>query len=247
MPGRTYKPTRWGKRSAAYTGRAKAARAQRASRSRTAVEPGARPYRKGKERARIERTILDLHEPKFMIDAQYTNAECANDLVLARIDMPAQGDSISDRDGDKIFVDWIKIRGVLTKQADDGTSHVRIVVFRWFMDDAVSVPVIGDVLDTAGWGAALAEIAPYSQQLSKDERFQVLADKTVRLDQQPGASVLTIRNFKLHIRLNAVFNFNAAAITGNGNVYMMAVTNQAAAARVGPLITCKSTTRFRDM
>lgn len=243
MP-RQYKAQTWGKRPVAYAARAKSLRERRAQSMRRAA--GRVGGARGK--ARIEKTLLGLREPKFYNDAQYAAAECANDLVLAQISGPPQGDDNNSRDGDRIHVDWIKVRGIIAKQADNGVEHVRIVIFKWLLDDTLTVPVISDVLDTTTWGAAAAAYCAYNQTSGHLDRYRVVVDKTFRLIAQNG--VLPQSNqiqFAFHIKVNDELKFAPGVVTGTGQYYMIACTNNAQGAAVGPTITCRALMQFRDL
>lgn len=196
---------------------------------------------------RIKRVMLNTLEPKYANDAQYAGIECAYDTPLAKIDMPAQGDSALSRDGDRIFVDYIKLQGIIVKQADNGDEPVRLCVFRWNMDDGITVPVLGDVLDTATWGSGTAVQCPYVQQRALRRKFNILYDRVLYVRQPNGATFNGVRIFKMHLRVKKNLLFQAGAQTGIGQYYMFAVTNSATASTVGPIISCRSVMRFRDV
>jgi len=244
MP-RQYKKATWGKRPVAYAARAKSMRERLAqSKRRAAGRAGGARYSK----ARIERTLLGLREPKFYRDAQYAAAECGSDLVLARIDGPSQGDTDELRDGDRIHVDWIKVRGIIGKQADNGVELVRIVIFKWLLDDSNTVPVASDVLDTANWGVAASTYCAYNQHTGHNDYYRVVADKTLTFRAANGTVPQSdVQQFAFHIRVNDEMKFAAGSQNGPGQYYMMAVTNSVQAALVGPLITCRSLMQFRDL
>lgn len=243
---RQYKAQKWGKRPVAYAARAKSMRERLAQSKRRAAgrAGGGRSFSK----ARIEKTLLGLREPKFYRDAQYAAAECAYDLVLARIDGPGQGDTDELRDGDRIHVDWIKVRGIIGKQADNGVELVRIVIFKWLLDDSNTVPVISDVLDTGNWTLAASSYCAYNQHTGHNDYYRVVVDKTFRFTASNGAVPASdVKQFAFHIPVNDELKFAAGSQNGPGQYYMMAVTNNAQGATVGPVITCRSLMQFRDL
>lgn len=243
MPVRTFKRPTWAKRGAAFAVRTKARRrAQAQARRRQGKQAGTtRSIR------RIERTILNMQEPKFFYDAQWAAAEPANDLGLQKFDMPAQGSGISDREGDRIHADWIKLRGWLIKQADNGTEHVRILVFRWLLDDGITVPTAASVLDLVNWGAGLSLQALYNPNEGHQYRFDILVDKIYTVEHPPGGSVAQMVNIALHIPLDRDIQFLPGVQTGPGMIYIAALTNDTQAARVGPFITLRGMLQFRDV
>jgi len=75
-----------------------------------------------------------------------------------------------------------------------------------------------------------------------------VVDKTFRLMPTNGAVPASDqKQFAFHINVNDELKFAAASQNGPGQYYMMALTNNAAAGAIGPLITCRSLMQFRDL
>jgi len=227
-------------RKGRFFSRGKAARAARFSKART--------RRRGRATTKkIKRTILRMAEPKSVYQTVFNAVEMANDAAPVKIVMPVTGDLEDQRDGDKIYLDWLKLRTVIEKTADNGTEMLRVLAIRWKMDNAHDTPVIADILESTLFGTANIVQAPYTLDKSRRSKFEVLYDKVVMSDHPPGGSLPKKHLLVAHIPLKKMHKFEDAGADGQGNMYVWILSNYTAAARVNPLAHVQSVLQFRDV
>lgn len=196
---------------------------------------------------KIRRTILRMAEPKSVYQTVFNLVEMANDTAPVKIVMPVTGDLEDQRDGDKIYLDWLKLRVFIEKTADNGTEMLRVLGIRWKMDNAHDTPVIDDVLESTLFGTANIVQAPYTLDKSRRAKFEVLYDKVVMSDHPPGGSLPKKHLLAATIPLKRMHKFEDAGADGQNNMYFWILSNYTAAARVNPLALVQTVLQFRDV
>lgn len=258
MPQGRYTPkyAQWGgQRKKQYWQRGGAARVAAAAARRTVLDDaaysaagaGARAVRRN-EKKKIEKTLLQMHEPKYYYQTVYNGVEMANDTPVVQLTQPTVGNNADEREGDKIFHEHLKIRAVVTKEADNGDELCRILIIRWKMDNAHDTPVLADIVESTLFGTANCVQAPYTVDHSRRAKFEVIWDKQFVMTQQNGpASVLAKKMFIAQVPLKRMFKFEDAGQTGQGNLYAFCLSNYTAAARASPILMLQTVLQFRDV
>lgn len=146
----------------------------------------------------------------------------------------AQGDDIGQRNGRRIFVRGLEIRGVIAGAqsniaTDDAYNNMRIVVAR-YTGTAGSLAPLG----SSGGGVTLASpvIPGYGQNC-----LQVLYDKTHVL-QAPGRDsvgyVATAKAISIKLRLNVLCTFQGTgAVTNNDHIVVSCISDSVLAPNPG--------------
>lgn len=153
-------------------------------------------------------------EMYHMVNASAASVDTTGTVVsLCNI---AQGDDISGRTGDSIFVKYLQSRFIVTKHASATFTSVSIFFVIDNQQVADTAPTITDVLQSADPLSGL--------NLSKHKRCRVLARYNFMLDANDVS-----KEFKLNKALKHHVFFNGTASTDiqKGGIYMMAISNEA--------------------
>lgn len=174
-------------------------------------------------------------------DVQVTSQAIAYDSVYV-VDLlaPAQGDSVTTRDGDSLYIKNHRVKMELLRDSATGIDTAgRVLIIQWLEDSASGAPTLSDVLaDTTRFDGT---ISPYLINSSK--KFKVLYDKVFTLSENNGPDY---RHLTAKLRpLVRKIKFNAGATTGVGKIYLMAFSDRPAATSP-PVLTMYSRNRFLD-
>jgi len=130
----------------------------------------------------------------------------------------AQGDSQYARQGNKIFLQYISMNGVLERT---GSSQLNTRVRFMLVQDTSTqqttgaLPVYSDVLSAATGNDDLFVTAPYNvTQVLNTKRFKILLDKTLDVGVYttstfPYAGMPAIKHFKWRVPCKSVVTYNA--------------------------------------
>jgi len=186
--------------------------------------------------------INKVSELKYK-DTSATNEELSYDAPYIKLlDMPAQGDTQTTRDGDSIYIKklflraWVKNIGATTVDVP-----VRVMLVQWLEDNANDTPTLGEVLESAAQYVSIN--SPY--KITDKKKFKVLHDQRFHISEDNGPSLkfLTISPKRLKQRK---IQFNAGAVTGVGNIYLIAFSDRTDASDTGPVINFYSRLRYLD-
>lgn len=146
------------------------------------------------------------------------------DGAIGCLPIPRQGDGLADRDGRKIFVKWITIKGII-KVANGASAvgdygSVRLVVIKDMQTNGVSMDAenaLGPGVGADGNATLLADCATYAMTAPQGwGRYKILKDKVIRLTiPQDYYNAGVYRDgwtvpFKLKVKPNCYVNFSAA-------------------------------------
>lgn len=173
------------------------------------------------QRSQVKRLVTRQQEIKA-IDTGVLQSPTAAGIVSV-LNMPAQGDSLSTRDGDEIVVKKLQFR--LNMIIADTTNIVRLVVFRWADDNtlAANIPTPNQVLQT------LSATSFYNYTTYRDGQMVPIYDRTWALssggdqDKFVKGSIYGKKLGKKKII------FDAAVITGNDQIYYMLISDSVGA------------------
>jgi hypothetical protein len=148
------------------------------------------------------------------------------------------------RVGDRIDVHRIELNYKITAPvgglitAADVNDTVRVILFRWKMDDAADPPAVTKIL-SAPLNAAHSDITQYNYNRDMQEKWSIIYDRTHVVYNQPvydGTNVvykpgddhvycsgtLEFKGKQCH---GKSINFNAGTNTGEGMIYMLFVSD----------------------
>jgi len=160
---------------------------------------------------------------------------------LYQLTQPTVGDTDGTRTGDKITIKSFKIRGRFEIE-DYSPTTFRLIIFKWLANDATDVPSAGDIMELV-----TSAVVPY-YSLKKDQAgftFVTCYDKIMTLDTYHPSKTFQIKLSGKALtkgKLTPYVQYNAGAITGTGNYYMLAISDLLAAS--APYITFSSRCRF---
>lgn len=189
-----------------------------------------------KKAKRLARQIqLHLGEKKY---GESTGSQSV-DFSGAIIDVSAiaQGDGDTNRNGDQLTLTSYELKYNWVQA--DTTNLVRTIIFQWLPNTSAGAPTVGSVLIAAPLGTATAPLAVYDH----DNRynFRILYDKLHRLD---AAHVIQGNEIMITKFARNRIQFNGGATTGSNRIYILIISDSAAAAH--PTFYYDNKINFRD-
>lgn len=151
-------------------------------------------------------------------------------------------------EGDKAEIKNIKINMLLTNPASAGTAVVRLIFFQWYNDNENSVPVIGDIFNTAL--SASYNVTRHLEENTFNNRVKgkLIKDMTVSLGEATSVEGNEIKTRKLLITqkmLGRKYIIGTNSTTNYKNaVYCLAISNVANASSP-PTITMNSKVTYK--
>jgi len=148
-----------------------------------------------------------------------------------------QGDTTSTRDGRSVLLNYINMRGVISRI--ESNTILRMIVFQDTQQNGI-IPSTDQVLSTVGDG-----FAPFSGlEPSFAGRFKILSSNTISLNEQNPLPL-----FKVFKKYNTHIKWQTSADGGNpmkGHLYMLLISNAATSATNRPLVDFRSKLGYRD-
>lgn len=207
-------------------------------------------------KAYVRKAIRNIQEKKFHLYAD-TDVDLSYDNpVFQSITDISQGDLDSNRDGDRLKLRSVDVRGMII--GNNGvTTEARVLVVQWLGQDT---PTVQEILEagTVAWNADTAVTAHYNHDHRK--MFRVLYDRTIvscSTATTTSAGSNEYKRWLFHARINigklalkgkakAYINYQSASTTGNNKVYIMALSNQTDASGFEPTLTYEAKVNFTD-
>ena len=142
---------------------------------------------------------------------------------VQKINPPAQGNGSSSRDGDSIYIRSFSLNATLSPDNAQNTIQ-RVILFQWLENDATA-PVVGDILEETG--SAMGMLHSF-YVTNPQKQFKVLDDRLVYHDSNNASNGkpyrVRVKSGDLAIRKP---DYDAAAITGRGVLYLLLVGDSA--------------------
>lgn len=164
------------------------------------------------------------------------NQSPSNTAIVSAITMPSQGDAYNNRDGDSLM--FTSVGGRFLSIAADTTNVCRLVIFQWLVDSAQDAPTAAKILQDS---TTLPAISPFILNRNERKKFKVLYDKVMGVSGNGPA--IEMDNF--FITKFARTDFNAAATSGKGILYILYVSDSGAVSH--PTVQADITYRWRDL
>jgi hypothetical protein len=155
------------------------------------------------------------------IDTSFLQSIDANGTVTKLL-MPAQGDGVSERNGDKIWLKRIRLR--FSMIYGDTTNTFRLILFRWTQDNSIpaNVPSTLDVLQ------GLNALQQYNFTHKQANQVHIIYDRTLTLSTN-GTPNRVIDQVLYGKRLGKKkIIFDAAITTGTDQIYVLAISDSIA-------------------
>lgn len=196
------------------------------------------------QKDQVRKFVKRQDETKFF-DANTTVAQqygSGAGVITAQVSATAQGIAANQRIGDQIVPQRYEIKMQLFNQNTNPVSTTRVIIFQFRPN---SVPTLASVLDNGPSGAP-----DINSPLNFDLRatYKVIWDKRFNMTGGVSSSnqALTIsKNINLVKKGVAKVNFNAAATTGDHQIWAIILGSNAAGA-TGQLVTYSGRLYFKD-
>jgi len=163
--------------------------------------------------------------------------------ALASMTAIPQGDTDITRDGDRLYLKKVYIRGFIA--VGDITNVVRMVVFQW---KPATTPTASDVFLT-GPSGSIDVFSHYSHDTR--QQFKILHDRTFTMIGNGGApeepyTPVSTRKFSMIIsrKFNRQQQFIAGGTTGTNQLYVVYLSDSFASPN--PAVTITAKTMFTD-
>jgi len=195
------------------------------------------------------KTLIGRNIEKKFVEGYQTSVGIVSSGSIYNMNVPAQGDTIQSRTGDKITVTAIDLRYECIGY--DTSNKMRVIVFKWMEDNASIAPNVSAILSSTYTGTVDAPLAPYNYNNQKQRDFMICYDKTHALSWNSGAAAPGNSNVVRHVRIvgkklhSKAIEFNAGAVqTGEGIYYILAISDSGVAGH--PKFAFLSRTIFTD-
>lgn len=226
------------RQSQAYTQRINAGTRRRAH---TVVTPAT-------VRAITRKTVAKMSEHKYH-DTEHSAEEASfDDPYIYCLNVIAQGDNDQQRDGDKLQMSSLQIRGSITYPSAAAIGRLIIVNMKSGNVDAsgtgTTVFGLSDILQ--GTPSALSIFENYHHD--KRSRFQVLYDRTFCLPQSGTSTANVPLSFKKSIKLKKTVQFLSGGTSCTKNaVYMIWLSSSTDVSNNGPTLDAIARINFVDL
>lgn len=192
----------------------------------------------GKKQARAVKSIVKKtlkSENEWKNHQVYAVANVATGTTIVDTCAVPQGDTSITRDGDQLMASSLHLK--YDWEGADSYNHCRLMVFQWYPD---TTPTGADILDSSVVPSSNAHMYPYNTKTA--ESYKVLYD-TVRLCTAVSVPVTNTIQKKIRIPRPKI-KFSAGTTTGTNKVYLLFVTDSAAAPN--PNLTYHTKLNYRD-
>jgi len=145
--------------------------------------------------------------------------------LLATWSAVAQGDTIHNREGDRI--EPTNLRMSYQCVHDAATVISRIIIFQWKPDNQVDAPSMAKILEVPSTTQSV--YSPYMQDKVDRSKFVVLYDKMHTGDTAGLTAYTRTRTVNIKKFANKYINYNESATTGKSAIYVLAFSNVSSA------------------
>lgn len=200
---------------------------------------GGRPLNKTQKK-QVKNMLLQEVESKFTETSFATTIDHSGSILA--IDVPAQGDSDQQRNGDAIRPMKLSLRGVITQ--GDTSNVVRVIVFRWNLFPTALAPLVSSVLLSASLGGANAPLSHYSHDHIQAKQSTILMDRTYYVGDNGNGYIARLRK-DINLKKQRMMQFNAGSATdARYRYYILVVSDSAVATHPG--FNCIARLHYKD-
>lgn len=158
--------------------------------------------------------------------------------LVSALTFPSQGDTITTRDGDSIWIKSSHLKGYVQADSTNPRAMLRVLVVQW-LENSGTAPTLGDILEDTSFVDALN--SPY--KVNGKAEFRVLMDNRFSVSNL-DTGIRSINKF-LKPKVRKI-QFDAGATTCTGQLYLMAVSDETAAGGLAPFLTFYHRYRYYD-
>lgn len=196
-----------------------------------------------------KRTASGLNEIRKLINVEHKYIDVDSSTFSTRtgavqyISPCAQGDDITQRDGDSIKVQSIRLSGVVYRDTLSAqvSDTVRVLVVR-DLQNAGASPAVTDVLQTVGTAYSAFTTYDFLNGIDLNKRFSIVYDTIVYLDlYHPTGQFGFTSNHDCHVIYRGTGS--TAASAGNGSYFLVTVSSNTVNP---PVLDYNSFIRFTD-
>lgn len=176
-----------------------------------------------KQKAQIGRMLSTKTELKtFDFDAKSAQSIDTAGTIFSISEVP-QGVTDITRVGDSLLPKRLEIR-MLQIGADTPSNTMRILLFRWKMNDASDTPGVSEIFE--GGYAGSYVFSPYNTHNRK--RFEVLWDDTVVLNPNVASTTNTQWRTKYFKLAKKPIDYQYSAVTGQDKIFLLVISDSSA-------------------
>lgn len=204
-------------------------------RYRSGVYRKAKPLNKTEKaqvKTTVKRMIASRTEKKiFTIDV---NGSVSSTPAFNHISVVPQGDADTSRDGDELYLKSVHWSWQMT--GSDGTNRIRLVLFQWKEDSAISAPDANDLLQST---TSAGLFGVFRKDMASS--YRILYDKILNTDTY--ANVKSGRK-NCYKGFTKKMSFTSGTTDGRHQIFTMVISDSAAATH--PQIISQVALRFTD-
>lgn len=160
---------------------------------------------------------------KSMAEKKYWTINALNTIdfngTVTRLTAVPQGDTDLARDGDQLQLTSWQLRFAFV--VGDAYNIMRIIIFRWDMDDSEDTPTAPEILFNVG--STNSPLSSFNQDSIRQKQMRILYDKLVTID-----TYNPIKVFKIKKRNSSKISFSGGTTNGTGHLYMLVVSDSGA-------------------
>lgn len=171
----------------------------------------------------------DLVEEKYYSDYVLNQSFDTGGQVLGPFTDPSQGDRDSDRIGDKIRIDSFHLRMIMyppNLSLNKESNFVRVIVFQWYQDTTVTVPVTTDILSIPN--PSVGYVIAHYRHDGIGTKFSILFDKVYTMtNNEDGGQYsqiyinkrISLKYAKRHVQ------FVSGGLNGMNHLFMLCISD----------------------
>lgn len=195
-----------------------------------------------------KRTAVGLNEIRKLINVEHKFVDVDSSTTsgiagaIQYISPIAQGDNISEREGDSIKVQSFEITGTCQRDPDSTTlDTLRIMVVRDLQNQATA-PTAAEILQTVSTIYAPFQRPDFLNGNDLNKRFSIVFEQLFAFDEYHPNQLFHFRsNHDCHVYYRGTGSTTASA--GNGSYWFLAISNFAAES---PIVDYNVRIRFTD-
>lgn len=196
-----------------------------------------------RQKTQVKRLIGKRTEQKYF-DLTYTYTQVDRAGILNVLSNVPQGVAQQQRVGDRITMKSLELRITLyyngSLVAYNTTHNVRVLLFRWTINNAGAPPIMSNIFQYAGAGGDYRNtVSPINWQTHAQKDIVVLHDRIYSVGAQDKAPVIQFK--RKRIRGNVDFDIGAS--TGEGQLYLMVLADDATGAHT-PSVQAQAVARL---
>lgn len=206
---------------------------QRAARVRARTARQTQRALSNRQKSQVKRLVNTGREKKY----EQANGSLLPPTTGLMVDLftPLQGDTADTRTGDDVQLNNIKIKYHVNPTGDP-TNVVRVILFQYKLNSGYHVPIMADVLETAG-----NVDSDYKRE--KAYGCKILYDRRHAVGTATNGVALGFINIPAR-RLIKHVSFNPALGAGQNKIYMLVMSDSAVAAH--PTVDYYSMIEYTD-